>query len=59
MTTLIIAESETIPARFARQAAAFGRRPLFLVKRGGAYQSVTWQQASEQVLAFSRWLLQR
>ena len=59
MTTLIIAESETIPARFARQAAAFGQQPLFLVKRGGTYQPVTWQQASEQVLAFSLWLLQR
>lgn len=48
---------ETIPARFARQAAALGSKPLFLVKRRGAYQPITWAEASETVQAFGSFLL--
>src|SRR3989338_6559755 len=48
---------ETIPELFARQAAAFKQRPLFLVKRHGTYQPVTWEQAADDVLALSLFLL--
>ncbi|MBI3321652.1 MAG: long-chain fatty acid--CoA ligase [Candidatus Omnitrophica bacterium] len=48
---------ETIPALFARQAAALGRKPLFLVKRGEALRPITWQQAREEVLDLSTFLL--
>jgi len=51
--------AETIPALFARQAAAFGLKPLFWVKRGGAYQSISWEQARDEVAAFSAFLLDR
>jgi long-chain acyl-CoA synthetase len=50
-------QAETIPALFARQAAALGQRPLFFVKRGGAYQSVTWAQAYDDALSLSAFLL--
>ncbi|MBI3996026.1 MAG: long-chain fatty acid--CoA ligase [Candidatus Omnitrophica bacterium] len=50
---------ETIPARFARQAAALGTKPLFLVKRRGTYQPITWAEAAETVQAFSAFLLSR
>ena len=48
---------ETIPELFARQAAALKQRPLFLVKRHGTYQPVTWEQAADDALAFSFFLL--
>ncbi len=51
--------AETIPALFVRQAKTFGRKPLFWVKRGGSYQPVTWEQALEEVEAFSAFLLDR
>ena len=50
---------ETIPALFARQAASLGERTLFLVKRSGTYQPITWHEASEQVTALSTFLLHR
>ncbi len=49
--------TETIPALFDRQARTLGRRTLFLVKREGSYQPITWQQAQERVLALSAFLL--
>ena len=49
--------TETLPQMFARQAAALKDRPLFLVKRQGAYQPVSWQAVADDVLAFSRFLL--
>jgi len=49
--------AETIPALFIRQAASFGRKPLFLAKRGGAYQASSWQQAAEDVAALSAFFL--
>jgi long-chain acyl-CoA synthetase len=49
----------TIPALFLRQAAALGRRPLFLVKRGDSYRPITWQQAADDVVALSTFLLSR
>jgi long-chain acyl-CoA synthetase len=48
---------ETIPGLFTRQAAALGRRELFFVKRGGSYHSITWQQAADDVIALSTFLL--
>jgi long-chain acyl-CoA synthetase len=48
---------ETIPRLFARQAAALAQRPLFLVKRQGAYGPVSWAQAAADVSAFSLFLL--
>ncbi len=48
---------ETIPAMFARQAASRQRKTLFLVKRGGAYQRVAWQEAAADVRALSAFLL--
>ena len=48
---------ETIPALFARQAASRADRTLFLVKRNGAYQPVTWQQAADDVAALRNFLL--
>ncbi len=48
---------ETIPELFVRQAAAFKQRPLFLVKRHGTYQPVAWEQAADDVLALSCFLL--
>lgn len=47
----------TIPGLFTRQAAALGRRELFFVKRGGSYHSITWQQAADEVIALSTFLL--
>lgn len=44
---------------FERQAAAMGSRTLFLVKRDGAYQPITWEQAAGDVRAFSLFLLAR
>jgi long-chain acyl-CoA synthetase len=49
--------NDTIPDVFDRQAAALKQRPLFLVKRHGAYQPVTWEQAADDVLAFGLFLL--
>lgn len=51
--------SGTIPAMFARQAASLGRRPLFFVKRNGCYQPISWQQAHEEVVSLSAFLLSR
>lgn len=48
---------ETIPALFARQAATYGARALFLVKRQGRYQPISWQQADADVHALAVWLL--
>lgn len=50
--------TETVPALFARQAAALGQKPLFLVKRDGVFQPISWEQAAEAVRAFSLFLLQ-
>lgn len=49
--------TETIPALFARQAETLSRRTLFLVKRDGAYQPVTWQQAAADAQALGTFLL--
>ncbi|MBI4342095.1 MAG: long-chain fatty acid--CoA ligase [Candidatus Omnitrophica bacterium] len=49
--------TETIPALFARQARSLAGRTLFLVKREGAYQPITWQQAAEDVTALRTFLL--
>lgn len=51
--------AETIPGLFVRQAKAFGRKPLFWAKRSGHYQPMTWEQAREEVEAFSAFLLDR
>jgi len=48
---------ETIPTLFTRQAATYGSKPLFLVKRG-TYQPITWQQAQEEADALSAFLLE-
>jgi len=48
---------ETIPALFARQASALADRPLFLVKRAGAYHSISWEEAARDVLGLSMFLL--
>jgi len=48
---------ETIPALFTRQAAVYGPRPLFFVKRG-TYHSITWEQAQQDVRALSAFLLE-
>jgi len=48
---------ETIPGRFARQAAALGGRPLFLAKRDGAYAPMSWHQAAEDVTRLGALLL--
>ncbi len=50
---------ETIPSLFARQAAALRQRPLFYVKRHGAYRPLTWQQVEDDVLALTNFLLHR
>ena len=50
---------DTIPALFARQASALGERTLFLVKRSGTYQPITWHEASQEVIALSAFLLHR
>jgi len=50
---------ETIPARFARQVQTFTEKPLFLVKRGGRFEPLTWRQAAEQVTTLAQWLLQQ
>ena len=47
----------TIPALFARQAGALAQRPLFLARRGGVYQPVSWAQAAQDALALSAFLL--
>ena len=49
----------TIPELFHRQAAIFGARTLFLVKRDGAFQPISWQQAAEDVQALATWLLRQ
>ena len=41
--------TDTIPALFNRQAVQFGRRPIFLVKRGGAYAPISWEQAAGDI----------
>jgi len=51
--------SDTIPERFRRQASRWKDKALFLTKRGGRFEPVTWQQASEQVTAFAHWLLRQ
>lgn len=49
--------SETIPARFARQAARLGRKTLFSAKRDGRYQPLSWTEVQEQVTALAAYLL--
>ncbi len=48
---------DTIPSRFIRQATALGAKPLFVVKREGAYRPITWRQAAADVSALSAFLL--
>lgn len=48
---------ETIPSVFARSAETLSQRTLFLVKRGGSYQPITWQEAADDVVALSTFLL--
>ncbi len=48
---------ETIPALFARQAAAFGSKTLFLATPDGASRSMTWQEVAQDVLALAGFLL--
>jgi long-chain acyl-CoA synthetase len=50
---------DTIPAMFGDQAARLGKRPLFLVKRAGAYRPISWSQAAEEVAVLSAFLLQQ
>ena len=47
----------TIPQLFFRQAARYAQRPVFWVKRGGSYQSITWQQAQRTVESLATRLL--
>ena len=49
--------TDTIPALFARQAAALGRKPLFFVKCSGTYQPITWEQAHADVRSLGLFLL--
>ena len=49
--------NRTIPAVFEQQAAARGHNPLFFVKRQGAYQPISWQEAHADVQALSAFLL--
>jgi long-chain acyl-CoA synthetase len=49
--------AETIPALFFRQAAAHRDETLFLVKRHGAYQPITWSGAADHVVALAAFLL--
>ncbi len=51
--------NDTIPARFERQAAAYGREPLFHVKQDGAYRPISWAQAREDVRGLAHFLLHR
>ena len=48
---------DTIPSRFARQASLLPDKPLFLVNRGGSYQSLPWKQAHEAITALSLFFL--
>lgn len=48
---------DTIPRLFFSQAARLARKPLFLVKRHGRYQPITWDEARQAVEAFSAYLL--
>jgi long-chain acyl-CoA synthetase len=48
---------DTIPAVFARQAACQAARPLFLVKRAGRYEPITWAAAAQDVAALAAYLL--
>jgi len=50
--------SETIPTLFNRQAAVLRQKPLFFAKRRGAYQPITWEQAQQEVVALSAFLLE-
>src|SRR3989338_6870855 len=50
---------DTIPSLFARQAARFKNKTLFLFKRDGRYQAMSWNLAQEQVSALSAFLLSR
>lgn len=51
--------ASTIPELFATQAARFRERRLFLVKREGRYQEISWADAEQQVIALAAWLLQQ
>ena len=51
--------TETIPALFARQAAALKDKTLFLAKQGTAYRPITWRQAYDDMRALSAFLLQQ
>lgn len=52
------ASGDTIPAVFARQAARHGAAALFLVKRDGRYQPITWTAAAQDVESLAAYLLQ-
>jgi len=49
--------SDTIPARFRRQAQTLSDKPLFLVKRSGAYAPVSYRQGWDQAQAFAAFLI--
>ena len=51
--------AETIPGLFVRQAAVRGKDTLFLVKRQGAYQPISWRQAADDITALAAFLLDR
>ncbi len=49
---------ETIPALFRRQVQAHRTRPLFWVKREGAYRPITWAVVFSQVECFATYLIE-
>lgn len=49
--------AQTLPAVFEEQAQRLVKKPLFFVKRQGAYQPITWQQAGETVAHLAAFLL--
>ena len=52
-------QHQTIPGMFRSQAAALAGKTLFLAKRDGAYQPMTWQAAAADVDALAAFLLRR
>ena len=50
-------DGKTIGELFANRAAATPSAPAFLTKRGGAWQTTTWQQAYEQASDLAHGLL--
>ncbi|MBI4343804.1 MAG: long-chain fatty acid--CoA ligase [Candidatus Omnitrophica bacterium] len=51
--------ADTLPALFVQRAAASGPKPLFLVKRDGAYRPMSWRQAADDVCALAAFLLEQ